>query len=201
MAEFINRRAPKVAPLAPSQSPVSMGEALDFLGLPSQPSDPLVDSLLSVATDAVVSFLGRDFQHRQWRAVWWDWPVTGTVAARNVGLPTGREAREVALPYADEAEIVALLSYGDEPEDVIVRDRAIVLFGVGLRGSNEDPALDVTYYPVPEGYDAPEQVRQAVLMLAAWLYEHRGDCDAADGMRKSGAATILAPLRAAEMLW
>ena len=32
-------------------------------------------------------------------------------------------------------------------------------------------------------------------MLAAYLYEHRGQCDAGDAISKSGAASLLNPYR------
>lgn len=200
MVEFLNRSAPLAEPLARTESPVLVQELEAFLGLPSA-AEATLQGLLDAATDAAVSFLGHDIQRRQWRATWWDWPTVGTIAGRNLSLRTGREAREVELPYAQAAEVVAVASYGESVTDFIARDRAIVLNGAGANGSNDEPALTVTYWPVPDGYFPPSSVLHGVLMLAAWMFEHRGACDAMEALRRSGAAGALTPLRRAELLW
>jgi hypothetical protein len=33
------------------------------------------------------------------------------------------------------------------------------------------------------------------MMIAAFMYEHRGQCDGNDAVKKSGAATLLRPYR------
>jgi len=201
MSEFTNRKAGKAVTTDPTVSPVEMMDAMDFLGL-SGSSDPLLAALLVAATDAVISFTGRDLLQRDWTLTHWDWPTYGTLGARNVGRPTGDYEREIALPYATDATVASVTSYGEALTDFINRGDAIVVRGIGQDGLNEEPALVVQY---TAGFgataaDVPQAIRQAITMLAAWMYEHRGQCDAMDGIAKSGAAWMLTPWRKAELL-
>ena len=56
----------------------------------------------------------------------------------------------------------------------------------------DELTLDVTY---TSGYgtidDVPINIKMAVLNLAAYMYEHRGECDAAQALYKSGAADMV----------
>jgi hypothetical protein len=201
MSEFTNRKAGKAFTSDPTVAPVAMMDAMEFLGL-SGSSDPLLAALLVAATDAVVSFTGRDLIERDWTLTHWDWPSYGTLSARNVGRPTGADAREIALPYATQATVASVASYGDPVTDFVVRGDSIVVLGASQDGNNDEPALVVEYTAGfgPSAEDVPSAIRHAIIMLAAWMYEHRGACDAMDGINKSGAAWMLIPWRKAELL-
>lgn len=201
MNEFTNRRAGKAVTAAETVAPVSVSEAEEFLGLPA--GNPLVESLLVAATDAAVRFTGKDLLTREWTLTHWDWPVWGTLARRNVGHPTGDYRREIELPYAITANVLSVTSYGEPVTDFEARDTSILLNGTGQAGHNDDPAIVVVYEAGfgPAASDVPKAIRQAVLMHAAWLFEHRGDCDADAGLHRSGAASLLSPWRKAELLW
>ena len=201
MSEFTNRKAGIAEAQAATVSPVTLAEALSFASLPG-PTDPLMDSLLVAATDAVINYIGFDLLTREWVLTHWDWPTYGTLAARNLGQPTGAYAREISLPYARNADVTSVTIYGEAELTFTNRGRSIVLRGSGRDGFNEDPAIVVVYDAGfgPDASDIPAQIKQAILMLAAWLYEHRGQCDAADGIQKSGAASILTPWRKPELL-
>lgn len=203
MNEFTNRKAGKAVTTDATVSPVSIGDAVEFLGLPSGMGNPVVDSLLLAATDAVVSFTGKDLLTREWTLTHWDWPTWGTLARRNVGMPTGDYRREIELPYATTANVLSVESYGEAVTEFEARDASIIIGGTGQSGGNDDPAIVVVYEAGfgPDASDVPAAIRQAVLMHAAWLYEHRGECDADMGIIRSGAASLLAPWRKAELLW
>ena len=202
MSEFTNRKAGIAETQAATVSPVTLAAALEFASLPG-PTDPLMDSLLVAATDAVINYIGFDLIAREWTLTHWDWPTYGTLAARNLGRPTGAFAREISLPYARNANVVSVTSYGEAQLTFTNRGRSIVLRGSGRDGFNDDPALVVVYEAGfgPDASDVPAQIKQAILMLAAWLYEHRGQCDAADGIQKSGAASFLTPWRRPELIF
>ena len=201
MAEFINRKAGTAETQGATVSPVALADALAFVGLPG-PTDPLMDGLLIAATDAVINYIGFDLLTREWTLTHWDWPTYGTLAARNLGRATGAYAREISLPYARNADVASVTIYGEAELTFTNRGRSIVLRGSGRDGFNDDPAIVVVYDAGfgPDASDVPAQIKQAILMLAAWLYEHRGQCDAADGIQKSGAASILTPWRKPELL-
>lgn len=200
MSEFTNRRAGQAVTTDQTVSPVDVLDALAFLSLPGT-QDPLLQAMLGAATDAVINYIGFDLLTREWVLTHWDWPTYGTLAARNLGQPTGAYAREISLPYARNAEVTSVTIYGEAELTFTNRGRSIVLGGSGRGGFNEDPALVVVYNA---GFgtsddDVPLAIKQAITMLAGWLYEHRGQCDAADGIVKSGAATLLTPWRKSEL--
>jgi hypothetical protein len=41
----------------------------------------------------------------------------------------------------------------------------------------------------------PTAIKTAIMMIAAFMYEHRGQCDANDAIKKSGAANLLRPYK------
>ena len=201
MSEFTNRKSGRAETAEHTVSPVPLADALEFASLPG-PTDPLMEALLIAATDAVINYIGFDLLTREWTLTHWDWPTYGTLAARNLGQPTGSFAREISLPYARNATVVSVTSYGEPQLTFTNRGRSIVLRGSDRDGFNDEPAIVVVYEAGfgADPSDVPAQIRQAILMLAAWLYEHRGQCDAPDGVQKSGAASILTPWRKPELL-
>lgn len=201
MNEFTNRRAGQAKTVQGIVPPVTLQEFADFLGV--NVSDPLLPGILASASESVVGFIGRDLINRTWTLTHWDWPVWGTLAARNVGRPTGDYRREINLPYAGLQSVELVELYGDPTTDFVTRDDAIVLRGIGLSGGNDDPAIVVEYVAGfgDDAGDVPESIKGAILALAAFNYEHRGTCDAHQAMKRSGAADMLAQWRKAELLW
>lgn len=175
-------------------SPVTEQELADWLG--ADASDPVLHSLLLSATDAVVRSLGYDLNARSWTLTKWDWPVVGTRTDRSVSPAPYYVQCEVQLPYAAIQSVESVKAYGQEVTDFVTREDSIVLpQGIPNQQykSNENPALLVTYTaglaPIPAS------VIDAVKMLSAFLYEHRGECDVMDGLPRSGAAMLLQPYR------
>lgn len=200
MGEFTNRRAGQAVPASAVVSPVDAAQLEAWLGLPS--TDPNSALLLSSATSAVIGYIGRDLLTREWVLTHWDWPVWGTMTPRSLGAQVGDFAREITLPYGPAQSVESVTSYGEPLTEFTERDDAIVTFGVGRNGLNEFPALVIEY---TAGFgdtaaDVPDAIKQAILQLAAFQYEHRGSCDAIMAMQKSGAAELLTPWRKAELL-
>jgi len=195
MAEFINNRAATAETADPLVSPVTVQEAVDWLALPA--SDSIIPALLLSATDAVINYIGKDLLPREWVATYWDWPATGTFHARNVGRDTGNNARLISLPYAQLISVQAVTVYGEAATEFVARKDAIVIDGYAADGQNQDPALVIEY---TAGFEnVPEAIRQAILAYVGFTYEHRGSCEAADAMKRSGAAELLAPWRKGEL--
>ena len=173
----------QATPQTPTISPVATADFADYLGVAA--SDPLLPGTLIAATDAVIEHINHDLTPRTWvartyvegfrerqlsreheRAVWYDLPYTGLLS-------------------------VASVTVDGEPVDyqtVFVRPGKIKLDNPYVTG-----AIEVTY---SAGFNAiPTTILEAIKMVGAYLYEHRGMCDVGDAVRLSGAATVLRRFR------
>jgi hypothetical protein len=198
MYEGLNRRAGSAVTADPIAPPVSVSDLQEYLALPS--ADSTLAGILAQATGAVVRYLGRDLIARDWTLTHWDWPATGTVNARNLGRDTGGPASEIPLPYG-ALSVASVERYGEAVSEYVFRGGSIVLGGWFSGFMTPDPALVVQYragFGETAG-DVPEEIRQAVLALAAFNYDHRGACDADEAMKRSGAAEMLGAWRSAEL--
>lgn len=178
----------------PIVSPVTVQELADWLG--ADVNDPLLTPLLNSATDAAIRFLNYDLEPRAWTLTLWDWPVFGTKTWPNVGKPVSRLKREIELPYAAIQSVTSVEVYGNVITDYVTRDNSIV-FAKGVPydryKENEDPAIVVNY---TAGLDPiSDSIKDGIKMLAAFMYEHRGECDVMQGLQRSGAAMLLQPYR------
>lgn len=178
----------------PLVSPVTVDDLADWLGVDN--TDTLLPAVLASSTDAVIRWLAFDLEPRAWTLTLWDWPVIGTRSAPNLSGPLSRLAREIGLPYAAIQSVESVSVYGTATTEFVARDDSIV-FGQGVPydryKDNEEPAIVVEYTagmnPIPAA------VKDAIKMLASFLYEHRGACDVMDGLNRSGAAMMLQPYR------
>lgn len=176
----------------PLVSPVTNAEAANFIGVDD--TDPLLLGLLLSATDAVIRAIQFDLEPRDWTLTLWDWPTVGTRTRPNLSRPAYEFKREIDLPYAALISVTSVTSYGEPVTDFIQRETSIVLSRGLARetyADNEDPALVIAYRA---GMDpVPEPIRQAILMVAAFLFEHRGACDGQEALWRSGAKSMLTP--------
>ena len=177
----------------PVVSPVSVEDLEAWLG---DVSDPILAGLLLSATDAVIQRLQYDLEPREWTLTLWDWPLMGAKAWPNVGDPTSRLKREIDLPYAAIQSVESVEVFGQASTLFVTRDDSIV-FNQGVPfdryKENEDPAIVVEY--TAGLATIPPSVTDAIKMLAAFLYEHRGECDVMDALKRSGADVMIQPYK------
>lgn len=176
-------------PLVP---PVTAQELADFSVIDA--TDPSIPSVLIMATDAVIQFLNLDLTPRAYTLTHWDWPSTGARTHPNLTALPYRLNREIMLPFAGLVSVESVEVYGVATTLFTARERSLV-FSQGVpfnaHKSNEDPAIVVEY---TAGLDPiPAAIKQAVIMLAAFLYEHRGACDMPAAFTMSGARQMLQP--------
>jgi uncharacterized phiE125 gp8 family phage protein len=63
-------------------------------------------------------------------------------------------------------------------------------------GRNEFLVIEYTAGYGDKAQDVPFGIRQAILMTAAYLYEHRGDCESGESaIMQSGAGAALIPYK------
>ena len=191
-----NRNGGHAKALDPLQSPVTAQELADWLALDS--ADPLLNPMLLTATDAIIRRLGYDLLARDWKYTLWDWPVIGTPTSPSLSRQASDLDRVIELPYAKIISLDSVTSYGAAVTGTVARQDDVALpRGVERYAYqiNDDPALVFAYRA---GFgeaadDVPDSIKTAIKQIAGFLYEHRGACDAAGAMHKSGAAAMLTP--------
>lgn len=185
----------KARTIEPIQPPVTVDDVADFLVLPDS-SDPGLTGVLIAATSAVIERLGYDLKAREWTATQWDWPVTGTRISPSLAKGTYKLQREISLPYAGILDVLDVELYG-MPAEFVQRDDSIVIqpkIREDYFKTNEHPAIFVRYRAGfgETAEDVPQAIKEALIMLAGYMYEHRG-CKIQDAMSLSGAGVVLAP--------
>jgi hypothetical protein len=176
------------SPLTPVQSPVTLEEAADFIGVDA--SDPLLTMVVPAATDAAIAFMQTEIMPRARRAVWNTWPRTGFYGG--IDRQGGQLLTVFELPYStNETTISAAKINGavvNMPELLEGRPSK-VRFDQAQAGA----AVEIEYVT---GYNAvPDAIRLGVLQMVVYWYEHRGACSGADALAQSGAAETLRPYR------
>ena len=167
---------------------VSAAELANYLGVES--TDPLLPGLALAATDAASQFLQRAITVTQYRAEWDKWPSVGSYNPRNLSRSLSIPRAFIELPMT--GPLVSVQSV--ELNDVAVTDYR-------MSGGNPSRLSFVPGDgPIVVEYTAgwatpPAWATQAVLCLAAFMFEHRGQCDGDQALIRSGAATMLQPHR------
>jgi len=182
-------------------SPVTTQAFADWLRLDDD-SDPLLGGLLIAATQTVIDYLQRDLISRDWVLVY------DTLPIKDRQLTVDHwwyYCSRVELPYSNGGSAVSTVTvFGTviNADDYRVTDElpARLVFKNGFYPLFEDtdlPALTIAY---TAGFGAteaavPSAIKTAITMVAAYMYAHRGACEAAQAITFSGAATLLQPWR------
>lgn len=170
-------------PLSDTVSPVSVQELEKFLDVYD---DPILEDLLSVATDAVIAYLNVDLLPRQWKYVQNINRDPLTVDYKRFPV---RDWGWVELPYT------ALVSVDSVEVD-----------GEAVEYLTDDDSRPGRVYPQTFGdqlvitYTAgesrvPAGVKTGIKMLAGYLFEHAGSCDVTMALGKSGAEAMVKQYR------
>lgn len=176
------------------RSPVSTQELADWSRLDS--NDPTLIAALSIATNAVISFLKLDLLNRAWVLRYKEWPKIGTTINCSISRNQSYYKEFINLPYANLRSIESVKINGELTTDYIVLDGnpASLQFSTVPVYDNESYALEVNYtagYGVSAN-DVPQPIRTAIIMLASYISEHRGGCDMGNALDVSGAKLLIA---------
>lgn len=176
-------------------SPVSTQELAQWLKMDDN-SDPLLAGLLLSATQCAIDWMQRDLLPRDWSVTYNDWPKARQGRQLVYGWPGYQDS--VDLPYTQLINVANVTVYGQ----VFTADDYLVLAGnpAQVRFKNffsqpitDSPAIVIAYRA---GFDViPQSIKTAITMIAAYMHQHAGACDATDAMNKSGAASLLHPFR------
>lgn len=172
--------------LTVAQSAVAPALLADRLGVDA--TDPMLPGLCLAATHAATEFMQRAITRTQYRATFYDWPRTGA-AGRWISGGLGGDLAFIELPYTGDAVTVSSVTVdGDPVTDYTIQQGNPTRLVMA-------PAVPVTVEYTTGWPEVPPTVIEAVLMIAAYLYEHRGQCDAGSAVVMSGASFMLGPYR------
>lgn len=178
----------------PSASePVTLAEARAHLRVTHMEEDALIAALITSARRVAEAKTGLCLITQGWTVFHDTWPENGLIT----------------LPLWPIRAITELAVFGEEDEKAVIEpshyvaDLAARPARLMLRGSRQWQrpgralngiaiTVDAGFGPVPE--DVPAPLRQAVLMLVAHWYAHRGDEDAPAA--PAGVDALLRPHRA-----
>lgn len=184
-------------PTTPVVAVVTAAELADWLGVDA--GDTLLPIMANAATSAVIEYVQHELISRERVVTYQSWPHVGTVTGRTLSPSNAALINTVKLPYALNAVVSEVKLYNELSTDYIIQDlkpSQVQFDTVSVLSDDDFPAILITY---TSGYgvidDVPDALKVGTLMLAAFMYEHRGECAADQIINKSGAASYLAPFR------
>lgn len=165
---------PSILVTPPAQEPISLTEAKAHLRMVHNDEDALIASLITASRRHVEAQTGLVLIAQEWQILIDEWPLAGTV-----------DLATAPLLSVDEVAI-----FGEEDDKAVVdpahyyADLASRPPRLMLRGSRLWPAparagngigITVTAGFGISGDNVPSELRQAILLLVAHWYEHRGN--------------------------
>jgi uncharacterized phiE125 gp8 family phage protein len=152
----------------PAEEPVSLVEAKLFLKVDDEAEDGLITTLIGAARLHVEGVTGRALLAQSWRVVLDGWPTD-----RQVKLPVTpfMAVTEITAYDADgTGHDILLAQFLREPDRLLLPTTVI-----GMPVLRERQGIEVDYVAGfgTEPHDVPPDIRQALLALVAYWYEHR----------------------------
>ena len=179
----------------PLQSPVFASELAAYARLDSD--DPIIDTVLLSATQAVINFLKLDLMTRTWVLTHRCWPTAGTATYPHISPNSNGYLTRIELPYTNLVSVDSVSVNGEASTDYKVSEGKpyTLEFDTFSNYDSEQNALVVTYKAgFGEGTaDVPQPIRNAIMMAAGYIYAHNGVCDYGDAIAMSGAKQLLVP--------
>lgn len=210
-------RAPKLEIVTPpAAEPVTAADLAAFLG--ASASDPLLDPLVKGARDLCEKHLGIALITQVWKQFfdvvedphgeWWD------------GVRDGATSSLISVPQQLKLALYPLISvasvnFYDDLDAATLAESASYYVStssrpptITLRPGYSWPSVvhrvsDAIVVQGSFGFGAaaanvPDALKNGIKVLAAFNYEHRGECSAEEAIIKSGAAGHWAPYRIAK---
>lgn len=186
-------------PLTDAQAIVTAQELSDWLSL-DNPSDPLLSPMAQAATSALIEWLEMELITRERELTLEHWPKVGTDTYPSVSPNDFLYELRVDLPFSHTAATLnSVDSFGvDVSADVeLMQGKPFKMVFDDIYQTDTNEAAIIARYETGFGTidDVPEQLKTAVKMLAAYMYEHRGACDVTDAIKTSGAAMFAQPYK------
>ncbi len=179
----------------PALEPVSLDDAKAHLRLDTSDDDALVTAAITAARVHVEAMTRRVLIEQGWRVYLDAWPKKRIVAIPVAPLISV----DNLIVFDPGGDAIAVASDDYEVDAVSVPGRLVlsapvpVLVGRAVNGIE----IDVTAGYGPTSIDVPTPLRQAIMMLVAHWYEHRGAVghDQAGNVPPLGFDALIAPYR------
>ena len=182
--------------LTPVVSPVTNQELADWIRVDA--TDPVLPGLLIAATSYVIERLQSELINRARVVYYQDWPLVGRNYGGTISRSEARAQEQIKLPYSTLVSVEELKLYGVATTGYKIQQTTpgmILIEDIQYAIDSDKVAIECSY---TAGYgatadDVPEAIKIAITMLAAFMYEHRGSCDAQQAFAMSGAKELLTP--------
>lgn len=152
----------------PPEEPVSLAEAKAFLRVDDIAEDALITTLIGAARLHVEGVTGRALLAQSWRVVLDAWPDD-----RQVKLPVTPFMVLTGITAYDAAgvgQVVPLAQFMSEPDRLLL---PADVAGMPLLRQRQGIEVDYVAGFGTEPGDVPADIRQALLLLVGYWFEHR----------------------------
>ena len=182
-------------------SPVTAQELADWLSLDDN-THPVLNPILLACASYMIERLQSELIARDRVVIYQHFPTIGNTAQINLGQTGAMREREIKLPYARLLSVSSVELYGGAYTDYVIQQTTPATLFIedipALVDDYQDPAIAVQY---EAGFgalaaDVPEVIRVAITMMAAYMFAHRGACDAVSAFGNSGARELVTPYMA-----
>ncbi len=178
----------------PALEPVSLADVKAHLRVDDAASDDLLAAAIIAARVHVETTIRRVLIAQSWRIYRDDWPDGRVVPVRVTPLISVDAV--TVYDAAGEPQVISAEDY--EVDRVSAPARLVVKAGAVCPGlAVNGIEIDVIAGYGPTSVDVPAPLRQAILMIVAHWYEHRGALghDLAGAIAPQGVEALLAPYR------
>jgi hypothetical protein len=188
--------------------PITEADLVNYLRLDGSPGCQELSIFMNAATRVAISYLQRALLTQRYTYQIDGIPYIGTKLRSALSGSETTYLDEVNLPFAGLIDLVSVevidqdgVATTVDPDAYIVDTVAvpsrIKFVQWGAIPMDDSDKLKIVY---DAGYgedttEVPEGIRLGLLMLAGYMYEHRGECAPATSLSKSGATLALKPYR------
>jgi len=207
------QQAPKLELKTPAVvEPVVAADLATWLGVPA--TDPLLTPLLASSRDSCERYLGMGFITQVWKqmydlyplsAEWWDGvrdgPVTQvTKVPQMFSLARWPLVSVASVSFFDEEDVATVADVTSYYTSKTSRPPTVSLRQGFTWPTPSYRVADAVVIEYTVGFGAaatsvPDAIKNGIKTLAAFQYEHRGECDAEEALLRSGAVEFLKPYK------
>jgi hypothetical protein len=167
---------------------ITKSELADYLRLPDD-ADPLLQQICNASTQFIINRLKTELVSRARIVTYPNYPTIGSTSSHSLSRSRQQLKTEILLPYANVIIVQEVKLYGVAITDYQIKQTqpATIELDVIDLIENDEPAIVIEYTAgLGSIEDIPADLKFAITMFAAYVYDNRG-CSMADAFMLSGA--------------